>query len=192
MVHVADPSHHLEVGDELDKFAMNIGTSIYLPDNYFGMFPKRFSQDLCSLKGGEENLAITIAMKIDDFHQVRKVKVMPSILKNICKLNYEQVDSYFEKDSNLLPLSQHVDYNDLFLMESLSYRLREQRTKSKIKEIQLSDFSRTNAQDTLIHVKKNSSGIPFIDLEKKKRSSTFIKELMLTSGIELIFYFSNL
>ncbi|HSK11965.1 MAG TPA: RNB domain-containing ribonuclease, partial [Phnomibacter sp.] len=53
-VHIADVSHFVMPGTELDEEAYGRATSVYLPDRVNPMLPERISNELCSLRPNED------------------------------------------------------------------------------------------------------------------------------------------
>jgi len=58
-VHIADVSHFVRGGTNIDNEAYKRGTSIYFPEFAIPMLPEELSNELCSLKPDEERLAVT-------------------------------------------------------------------------------------------------------------------------------------
>ena len=190
-VHIADPTHHLNVGDHLESFARNRGSSIYLPEACYPMFPNIFSKDLCSIKKSVENLALTFALKIDNQDQprIKELKLVPSILKNVSCLIYEDVERFLVngetsqfKDS----LVEGAQLENITLIEEISNHFRHHRKTQMLESL---DEDRLNLIYHNIKISLNKDGAPIFNVEKETRSNKLIEEMMISAG--LFFFFIN-
>lgn len=64
-VHIADVSYFVRHDSLLDLEARARGTTVYLVDRRFDMLPKLLSEDLCSLVGGQDRLAVSVIWHVD-------------------------------------------------------------------------------------------------------------------------------
>lgn len=87
-VAIADVSHYVTEGSELDKEALYRGTSIYMMDRVIPMLPTELSNGICSLNAGEDRLAICVIMEIDN-----NAKVVSSDVRK-CVINVKERMSY--------------------------------------------------------------------------------------------------
>lgn len=92
-VHIADVSHYVLPGGELDKEAFKRGTSAYFPDRVLPMLPKSLSGGCCSLNEGEPRLAFTCKMQISPAGEVLESEIFPSIVRSTYRLTYGEVDT---------------------------------------------------------------------------------------------------
>jgi ribonuclease R len=64
-VHIADVSHYVLPGTELEKEAYRRATSVYLVDRTVPMLPEKLSNNLCSLRPNEDKLAFSAIFEMD-------------------------------------------------------------------------------------------------------------------------------
>ena len=69
-VAIADVAHHIRLGSHLDREAFKRGNSVYFPDRVVPMLPERISNNLCSLKEGEDRPSMAVRMVFDK-HRAR-------------------------------------------------------------------------------------------------------------------------
>ncbi|MBL8582448.1 MAG: ribonuclease R [Rhizobiaceae bacterium] len=92
-VAIADVAAYVRPGSALDREALKRGNSVYFPDRVVPMLPERISNDLCSLREGEDRPALAVRMRFaadgrkirHDFHRV--------MMRSIAKLAYPQAQA---------------------------------------------------------------------------------------------------
>jgi ribonuclease R len=90
-VHIADVSHFVEPGGRLDAEARRRGTSVYFPDRVLPMFPEKLSNDLCSLRPGEDRLVQSVVLDLSTSGTVQQVRIADGIICSAARLTYTQV-----------------------------------------------------------------------------------------------------
>jgi ribonuclease R len=95
-VHIADVSHYVETGTELDKEAFARGNSVYLPGMVIPMLPEILSNNVCSLKPNRRRLAFSVYMNIDSAGKLVSWQIADTVIKSVAKLSYEDVQDFFD------------------------------------------------------------------------------------------------
>ncbi|HEX5042591.1 MAG TPA: ribonuclease R [Candidatus Polarisedimenticolaceae bacterium] len=95
-VHIADVAHFVLPGDPLDREARARGTSVYFPDRVLPMFPEALSNDLCSLRPGEDRLVQTVVLDLDARAEVTSVRFADGVIRSAARLTYTQVAAVLE------------------------------------------------------------------------------------------------
>lgn len=93
-VHIADVSHYVTPGSDLDKEALRRGTSSYLLDRVIPMLPTRLSNDLCSLNAGEDRYALTCMMDCRADGEIISHEIVKSVINVDAGLEYAGVSAF--------------------------------------------------------------------------------------------------
>jgi len=96
IVAIADVSNFVRKGSELDKEALRRANSVYLPDRVVPMLPERLSNDLCSLREGEDRPCLAVEMVIDSGGCKKSHRFMRAIMRSHAKLSYEEAQAISE------------------------------------------------------------------------------------------------
>lgn len=91
-VHIADVSHYIEFGSDLDKEAFLRGTSIYYADSVIPMLPQSISNGICSLNEGEDKLAFSTIIHLDDQGKIINYKFVESVINSKVRGVYSEVN----------------------------------------------------------------------------------------------------
>jgi ribonuclease R len=93
-VHIADVTAYVRPGTAVDKEAMRRGTSVYVPGSVEPMLPEQLSNGECSLRPGEDKLAVTVELEIRGT-DVLAQRFMRSAVRSDARLTYPFVDEVF-------------------------------------------------------------------------------------------------
>jgi ribonuclease R len=89
-VHIADVSHYVREGTELDREAYARGTSVYLVNEVIPMLPEKLSNDLCSLRPREDRLTYSVLMEITPDGKVDDVRFARTVIHSKRRFSYEE------------------------------------------------------------------------------------------------------
>lgn len=128
-VHIADVSNYVQEHSALDVEAKDRGTSVYLVDRVIPMLPHKLSNGICSLNAGENRLALSCIMMIDEKGKVVDHKIAETVIKVDRRMSYTSVKKILadhdeterEKYKELVPMFE--------MMEHVAAILRKKRMK---------------------------------------------------------------
>lgn len=109
-VHIADVSAYVQPGDDLDREAMERGTSVYLVDRVISMLPRDLTEDICSLVPGVDRFAYTVRMQLTARGRIVAEDTFPSWIRSSARLAYDQVQQVLDNgtQSSLDPAIQET------------------------------------------------------------------------------------
>lgn len=92
-VAIADVAAYVRPGTALDREAYIRGNSVYFPDRVVPMLPERISNELCSLKEGENRPSLAVRMVFDQNGKKRSHSFHRVLFRSAAKLNYQQAQA---------------------------------------------------------------------------------------------------
>lgn len=95
-VHIADVTNYVQENSALDWEAKERGTSVYLVDRVIPMLPHKLSNGICSLNAGENRLALSCLMTIDQKGEVINHELVESVIKVDRRMSYTSVKKILE------------------------------------------------------------------------------------------------
>ncbi|OHA99546.1 MAG: ribonuclease R [Candidatus Zambryskibacteria bacterium RIFCSPHIGHO2_12_FULL_43_12b] len=100
-IHIADVSHFVTEGTELDKEARKRGTSVYLVDRTIPMLPEILSNDLCSLNANEDKFTFSAVFTMDDGGKVSDKWFGKTVIHSDKRFTYEEAQDILDKKTGL-------------------------------------------------------------------------------------------
>ena len=130
-VHIADVSNYVQENSALDREALKRGTSVYLPDRVIPMLPKRLSNGICSLNEGQERLALSCIMTINEKGRVIGHQIAETVIRVDRRMTYTAVNTILtEPEAHPELLEEYHELVPMFRqMQELSALIRSCRKK---------------------------------------------------------------
>jgi ribonuclease R len=100
-VHIADVTHYVRPESPLDREARRRGNSVYLPGTVAPMLPAKLSEEVCSLRPGEEKATVTVEMEVAPSGEVEKSRAYRSLTVSDARLTYEGVDAFLRGEGGV-------------------------------------------------------------------------------------------
>ena len=128
-VHIADVANYVQESSALDREALNRGTSVYLVDRVIPMLPKALSNGICSLNAGEDRLALSCIMDVDEKGTVIDHKIAETVIRVNERMSYTSVKKILE-DRDEQEIEKYKALVPMFeMMAHVSAVLREKRSR---------------------------------------------------------------
>ena len=173
MVAIADVSHYVKEGSQLDAESLERGNSVYFPHRVVPMLPESISNGLCSLNPEVERLCMVCEMEIDSLGSLLEYKFYSAVMLSHARLTYTEVNEMLEnKKSKLRKKYKKVESNIDFLY-GLYQTLRISRQKRGVM-----DFDRIESQILF----DDQGKIENIVARKRNDAHRLIEECMLMAN----------
>lgn len=170
-VHIADVSHYVKPGSELDCEAYARGTSIYFPDRVLPMLPTELSNGICSLNEGEERYAVSCQMTFDKDGNRINYEIFESVICSRHKMTYPDVTEICEGNAALREkysdIAQEID-----LMKELCLSLEKKRENAGSVTLDLVDA----------HIYVDENGEIIIPPAQRTISQRIIEQFMIAAN----------
>ena len=126
-VHIADVTNYVQENSALDVEALKRGTSVYLVDRVIPMLPHKLSNGICSLNAGENRLALSCIMTIDEKGNVIDHTIAETVIQVDRRMSYTSVKKILE-DHDEVACEEYKELLPMFeLMQELAGILRKKR-----------------------------------------------------------------
>lgn len=129
-VHIADVSHYVKKGSNLDNEAIFRGTSVYMFDRVIPMLPFELSNGICSLNAGQDRLALSCLMEIDANGKVVASDVYKSVIRVTERMSYTDVNKILNHSDEKVVQKYQPYLADFKLMEELAHVLKNRRVRA--------------------------------------------------------------
>ena len=108
-VHIADVSHYVRPDTALDKEAYERATSIYYADKVIPMLPTQLSNGICSLNEGEERLAFSCLMQLDESGKIHSYQFVKSVIRSRVKGVYKEINALLDGSNDPALVTKYKD-----------------------------------------------------------------------------------
>lgn len=165
-VHIADVSHYVQPGTQLDVEAERRATSVYLPDRVLPMLPEKISNELCSLRPHEDKLTFSAVFQLNEQAEVKQYWIGRTAIHSAHRFTYEEVQEIIEQGEG--PYDQEI-----MLLNKMAQTMRKARFRK----------GAINFSSQEVRFKLDESGKPIgIVIKESKEAHQLIEEFMLLAN----------
>ena len=191
-IHIADVSHFLKKGTDLDKEAYVRGTSVYLVDRVVAMLPESLSNNLCSLRPNEDKLTFSIVFSFNSQGKIIKTWAGKTIINSNHRFSYKEAQFIIENKTTTVP-------------KEISLTKKEYKINKKLKEgiVLLNKIAKKLRQERITKgsILFNKKEVGFVlnkekepidtKIKETKESNNLVEEYMLLANKEVAEIFSK-
>lgn len=165
-IHIADVSHYVLQGTELDKEAYSRATSVYLVDRVIPMLPERLSNGVCSLRPHEDKLCFAAVFELDEQANIQNEWYGRTVIHSDRRFTYEEAQEVIENKTG--------DYaTEIQKLNELAYILRDRKFKN----------GAISFESTEVKFKLDEAGKPIgVYVKERKDAHKLIEDYMLLAN----------
>lgn len=173
-VHIADVSYYVRPHSHVDEEAFLRGTSVYYAESVIPMLPKSLSNGVCSLNQGEDRLAFSCLLTLDENGNRVDYSFKKSIINSRIKGVYSEINDIIEGKADTDVGEKYAGVmRDIHLMHELYQKLSKLRSERGAMEIETEEAELILDEDGVC-----------VDVKKRKRGDAerMIEEFMLAAN----------
>ncbi len=175
-VHIADVSHYVQTGTEMDKEAEKRGNSTYLVDRVVPMLPEQLSNFACSLRPNEDKYSFSVIWEMTPKGKILDTWIGKTVIHSNRRFTYEEA-------LEILDGAEGDFKKELHILNNIAKYYRKERMKAGALDIE-SEEIRFQLDD-----QKEPIGII---VKTSKDSHKLIEEFMLLANRHVAEYIGNL
>ena len=130
-VHIADVSHYVKAGTELDNEAFNRATSVYYADQVVPMLPKQLSNGICSLNEQQLRLAFSCLMRLDKNGNLTDYRFVKTVICSRVKGVYSEINALLAGNADAEIRYKYAEVADQLPVMRELYTLRAAQRKER-------------------------------------------------------------
>lgn len=185
-IHIADVSHYVTPGNELDDEAYERATSVYLVDRVVPMLPEILSNNACSLRPNEEKYTFSAVFEINQKSEIIKQWFGKTVTLSDARFAYEEAQHIIENpDEEIHKIPSSISITDeeytvkpdiaiaVLEMDRLAKKLRTKRMRAGA-----ISFDKVEVK-FILDEQNNPEGVYF---KESKDANKLIEEFMLLAN----------
>ncbi len=175
-VHIADVSHYVTRGSEMDKEAEKRGNSTYLVDRVVPMLPEQLSNFACSLRPNEDKYSFSVIWDMNAKGKILKTWIGKTVIHSNRRYTYEDALEVLE--------GKEDEYsNQLNILNKIAKSYRKDRMKNGALEIE--------SEELRFELDENKEPVGIV-VKTSKDSHKLIEEFMLLANRHVAEFITNM
>jgi ribonuclease R len=180
-IHIADVTHYVRPGTDLETEAVRRATSVYLVDRTVPMLPEKLSNNLCSLRPNEDKLTFSAVFELTPDAKVVKQWFGRTVIHSDKRFSYEEAQEVLDRSADISVGETYA--KELTTLNTLAKRLRDLRFAN----------GAVNFETVEVKFRLDAQGKPLDVYQKiRKDAHKLIEEFMLLANKKVAEYVYNL
>lgn len=122
-IHIADVSHYVRPGSDINEEAEKRATSVYLVDRTIPMLPEILSNDLCSLVPNKDRLTVSAVFVLDINGNVKEEWYGRTVIHSQKRFTYEEAEISIKQKDKFL-------HKELAILNKIAKKLNQKRIEN--------------------------------------------------------------
>ncbi|MBF9235919.1 ribonuclease R [Hymenobacter sp. BT683] len=175
-VHIADVTHYVRPGTELEREGKHRATSVYLVDRVIPMLPERLSNGLCSLRPHEDKLTFSAVFELDENGKLYESWFGKTIIHSDRRFSYEEAQERIESKAG-----DHAE--EINVLNDMAHKICAQRFKQGAITFETQE----------VKFRLDEQGKPLgVYVKERKDAHKMIEEFMLLANRKVAEFVFNL
>ncbi|GAB3331621.1 ribonuclease R [Hymenobacter humi] len=175
-VHIADVTHYVRPGTELEREGKHRATSVYLVDRVIPMLPERLSNGLCSLRPHEDKLTFSAVFELDETGKLYESWFGKTIIHSDRRFSYEEAQERIESKAG-----DHAE--EINVLNDMAHKICAQRFKQGAITFETQE----------VKFRLDENGKPLgVYVKERKDAHKMIEEFMLLANRKVAEFVFNL
>src|SRR5690554_4212217 len=185
-IHIADVSHYVTPGNELDDEAYERATSVYLVDRVVPMLPEILSNNACSLRPNEEKYTFSAVFEMNSKAEIVNKWFGRTVTLSDARFSYEEAQHVIENpedEEHIIPSEISITDRSYSIKKDIADSILEMDRLAKIlrrKRMRAGAISFDKVEvKFILDEKNNPEGVYF---KESKDANKLIEEFMLLAN----------
>ncbi|KAH7719829.1 RNB-like protein [Aphelenchoides avenae] len=186
-VHIADVSYFVRMNTELDNWARQRATSVYLVHKVIPMLPRILCEQLCSLNPGVERLTFSVVWKMNDEAEIKDTWFGRSVINSCTKLAYEHAQDVIHHPEKNFREEEFPERTPNVSMQQINTSIHNlQHIAKKLKAKRIANGSLRLDSPKLKFSLDPETGMPIgITVGERKDANYLVEEFMLLANMSV-------
>ena len=152
-IHIADVSHYVVPGSEMDKEALKRSNSVYLVDRVVPMLPEQLSNLACSLRPNEDKFSFSAVFEMEETGKIITQWFGKTVIHSNKRFSYEEAQEIIDGKEDEFA-------KDILILDKIAKILRKKRLKNGALNIESEEmrFALDDAGNPIEVIIKTSKG----------------------------------